>query len=242
MFEECLVESRGLVASKTQRWTALGSACLQCALAVLLIAIPLLRPQRLAIPTDVPHLTVPLPIQPRQPIHVQEATASSSAAPSLPTESFRTSRPLIFPSRPTPGPAEPQLPIGLGLPMGDDPFGTATALSGVGAPGPNVTVAPARTPVPVTLSSGVTQGMLLAPIQPVYPPIAKATGTQGTVVIEAVISKTGRIESLRIVSGPEMLRGAALAAVQAARYRPYLLNGQPTEIQTTVTINFRLSS
>jgi protein TonB len=57
-----------------------------------------------------------------------------------------------------------------------------------------------------------------------------------------VISKAGRIESLHAVSGPEMLRGAALAAVQAARYRPYLLSGEPTEVQTTVTVVFRLGS
>jgi len=240
MFEECLVESRGLVASKTQRWTALGSVGLQCALAALLIAMPLLRPQRLAIPTDAPHLTIPLPIQPPPPMHVQAATASSSAAPSLPTESSATSRPLIFSSEPTPGPTAPQLPVGIGIPMGDDPFSTAVARIGTGTPGPNVAVAPSRNPERVTLSSGVTQGMLLTPIQPLYPPIARAAGIQGTVVIEAVISKAGHIESLRIESGPEMLRGAARDAVAAARYRPYLLNGEPTEVQTTVTINFRM--
>jgi protein TonB len=82
--------------------------------------------------------------------------------------------------------------------------------------------------------------MLLAPIQPVYPAIAKVTRTEGTVVMEAVISKAGRIESLHAVSGPEMLRRAALDAVSAARYKPYLLNGEPTEVQTTITVNFRL--
>jgi protein TonB len=124
--------------------------------------------------------------------------------------------------------------------MGDDPFGAANARIGTGTPGPNVTVAPSRNPERVTLSSGVTQGLLLAPIQPLYPPIARAAGIQGTVVIEATISKTGRIESLHATSGPEMLRNAARDAVAAARYRPYLLNGVPTEVQTTVTINFRL--
>jgi protein TonB len=84
--------------------------------------------------------------------------------------------------------------------------------------------------------------MLLAPIQPVYPAIARAAGVHGTVVMEAVISKTGRIESLRAVSGPDMLRTAALTAVQAARYRPYLLSGVPTEVQTTITVVFTLGS
>jgi protein TonB len=82
--------------------------------------------------------------------------------------------------------------------------------------------------------------MLLAPIRPVYPAIAKAAGVQGTVVVEAVISRQGTIESLRVVRGPEMLQRAALDAIREARYQPFRLNGEPTEVQTTITVNFRL--
>jgi periplasmic protein TonB len=82
--------------------------------------------------------------------------------------------------------------------------------------------------------------MLLAPIRPVYPAMAQAARVQGAVVLEAVISKEGRIESLHAVSGPMMLQRAAVDAVSAARYRPYLLNGQPTEVETTVTVVFTL--
>jgi protein TonB len=92
------------------------------------------------------------------------------------------------------------------------------------------------------LSTGVTAGLLLAPIQPAYPAIARAAGVQGTVMLEAVISKAGRIESLHVVSGPPLLRDAALNAVAAARYKPYLLNGEPTEVQTTITVMFKLGS
>jgi protein TonB len=105
-----------------------------------------------------------------------------------------------------------------------------------------VPVIRAKAPGPVKVSGGVTEGMLLAPIQPVYPAIAKAAGKQGAVVMEAVISKAGRIESLRVVSGPDILRRAAVDAVQAARYRPYLLSGVPTEVQTTITVVFKLGS
>jgi periplasmic protein TonB len=82
--------------------------------------------------------------------------------------------------------------------------------------------------------------MLLAPIRPVYPVIAKAAGVQGSVVVEAIISRTGTIESLRVVSGPEMLRGAAIDAIREARYRPYRLNGEPVDVETTITVNFRM--
>jgi protein TonB len=109
---------------------------------------------------------------------------------------------------------------------------------------PHIAVGPpaARTsPAPISLSSGVTAGLLLAPIQPEYPVIARASHTEGTVVIEAIISRVGRIESARVLSGPAMLQPAALAAVRQARYRPFLLNGQPTEVQTTITIKFQMN-
>jgi protein TonB len=82
--------------------------------------------------------------------------------------------------------------------------------------------------------------MLLAPIRPVYPAIARAARVEGTVVVEAVISRAGRIESLRVVSGPAMLQRAAMDAIREARYRPYRLNGEPTEVETTITVNFRM--
>ena len=73
-----------------------------------------------------------------------------------------------------------------------------------------------------------------------YPPIAKAIRLQGSVVIEAIISKTGRLESVNVESGPDMLRKAAADAVAAARYRPYLLNGEPTEVKTVYTVVFSM--
>jgi protein TonB len=123
------------------------------------------------------------------------------------------------------------------------PAGPAIAI-GLDSPAtqPAVSVVPTRPAGRVTLSSGVVAGLLLAPIQPNYPPIAKAAGIQCTVVVEAVISKTGRIENLHALSGPPMLRGAALDAISAAHYEPYKLDGEPTEVQTTITVVFRLGA
>jgi len=75
---------------------------------------------------------------------------------------------------------------------------------------------------------------------PVYPAIAKDTGTSGTVILAAIISKNGTIENLHVISGPLMLQQAALDAVRAWRYRPYLLDGQPVEVETTVSVIFTL--
>jgi protein TonB len=95
-------------------------------------------------------------------------------------------------------------------------------------------------PKKVTISGGVMIGNLLLKTQPVYPPIAKAARVQGTVVLQATISKTGSIENLRVISGPAMLQQAALDAVKSWRYKPYLLNNDPVEVDTTVNVIFTL--
>jgi len=82
--------------------------------------------------------------------------------------------------------------------------------------------------------------MLLQKTVPLYPPIAKAARVSGTVVLQATISKTGTIENLRVISGPAMLQQAAMDAVKSWRYRPYLLNGDPVEVETTVNVVFTL--
>jgi len=107
--------------------------------------------------------------------------------------------------------------------------------------GPVIAVAKPKPTGPQRISSGVMQGQIIQRTQPVYPPIARAAHMQGTVTLHAIISKTGTIEKLEAVSGPEMLRGAATDAVKSWRYKPYLLNGEPTEVDTTVIVNFNLN-
>jgi protein TonB len=104
------------------------------------------------------------------------------------------------------------------------------------APAPVVKVAAPKGPARV--SGGVIAGNILSKTNPVYPPIAKAAHVSGAVVLHAMISKTGAIQGLTVISGPEMLRASALDAVKTWRYKPYLLNGEATEVDTTVTVNF----
>ncbi len=87
---------------------------------------------------------------------------------------------------------------------------------------------------------GVIAGNLISKVDPVYPAIAKAAHVQGAVVLHATISKTGTVEELEVVSGPEMLRTSAMDAVRQWTYKPYLMNGQPTEVETTITVNYTL--
>ncbi len=110
-------------------------------------------------------------------------------------------------------------------------------MGGIGtAPSPVVKVAPPKGPTRV--SSGVVSGLKISGATPVYPPIAKAAHVSGAVVLHAIISKEGTIKNLSVISGPEMLKSSALEAVQTWRYKPYLLNGEPTEVDTQITVNF----
>jgi protein TonB len=84
------------------------------------------------------------------------------------------------------------------------------------------------------------QGNILVKTQPQYPAIAKAARIQGTVVLQATISKSGTIENLHVLSGPPMLQQAAMDAVRSWRYKPYLLNGDPVEVETQVNVVFTL--
>jgi protein TonB len=106
---------------------------------------------------------------------------------------------------------------------------------------PKINVEPPKPKGPTRISGGVMAGQLVSKTQPIYPPIARAAHVGGTVVLHAIISKSGAIQDLKVESGPPMLQGAALDAVRQWRYKPYLLNGDPTEVDTTVTVNFNLN-
>lgn len=94
----------------------------------------------------------------------------------------------------------------------------------------------------VTIPAGEMLGRLLQKADPIYPPVAKAARVSGTVVLQATISKTGSVEDLRVVSGPPLLQGAALDAVKTWIYRPYLLEGKPVEVETTINVIFILGN
>jgi len=98
------------------------------------------------------------------------------------------------------------------------------------------------TPQRVRISGGVTKGMLIHRVEPAYPPLARAARVQGDVILSAIIDGNGHITNLQLVSGHPMLVPAALTAVKEWRYKPYLLNGQPVEVETTITVIFTLSS
>jgi len=114
----------------------------------------------------------------------------------------------------------------------------------VPAASPAPRLVPSLPPVqgnPLRISSGVASGMLLSKVDPVYPEIAKAAHVQGPVILHTIISKDGTIENVSVISGNGMLVNAARDAVSQWTFKPYLLNGQPTEVETSITVNFSLA-
>jgi protein TonB len=90
------------------------------------------------------------------------------------------------------------------------------------------------------ISQGLSGGMLKRRVDPAYPATAKEMRIEGTVVLQATVTKEGALENIQIVSGPPPLTAAAVDAVRKWRYTPYLLNGDPVEVQTNITLQFKL--
>ena len=114
----------------------------------------------------------------------------------------------------------------------DEPYAETQAIDGMEA------VDVAATP----LSGGIVAGNILEKLQPIYPEKAKANHVSGTILLHAIIGTDGRIRLLKLISAPDPdLAVSAIAAVRQWRYKPYLLNGVPAEVDTTVTVNYSLS-
>jgi len=97
------------------------------------------------------------------------------------------------------------------------------------------------TPQRVRVSSGVSTGLLIKKVTPVYPQLAKQARIQGSVVLQAEISKEGTIQNLQLISGHPMLAPAAIDGVNQCRYKAYLPNGERGCLETQVVVNFSLS-
>jgi TonB family protein len=127
----------------------------------------------------------------------------------------------------------------------DAPAPTIVGIAETGSNGslPNLIGSTGNAPQPVlqrmTVSQGVSQGLVVKRVQPVYPPQAMRMRVEGSVELLATISKNGDISALKVVSGEPLLARAATDAVKQWKYKPYLLNGEPVDIQTQITVKFK---
>jgi len=93
---------------------------------------------------------------------------------------------------------------------------------------------------PLRMGSTPATSSLVRSVAPVYPPLARAAGVQGVVLLQTTINKSGQVVGVSVISGHPLLTDAAVEAVQQWTYQPMLLNGQPIDVITTVTVNFSL--
>jgi len=238
MFEDATFDSRSVQRSQAPRWMLFTLAINLCVVAAMIV-LPLMYPASL--PTELLQRALYVPTPPMAAAQQPAAQQAASAQPAPAHDLYRI--PLNIPSRisreaigAAPGPTD--FGPGLGVSLGDGvPGGTGDVFRSNPAP----VVHPAQ-PATARVTSSVLEGLLLSKATPVYPTIARTAGISGTVVLAATISKEGQIVNLRVVSGHPMLTQAAMEAVKTWRYRPYLLNGQPVEVETTINVVFSMGN
>lgn len=125
--------------------------------------------------------------------------------------------------------------------VGDAPGGLPTEAPG--GSGPAVAAPAPQTAVPqrVRVSAGVSQSLLVDKVAPQYPPDARDQHIQGTVLLKVKIDKQGSVYNVELISGHPQLAPSAIEAVKQWKYKPYLLNGNPVEVETQVQVNFVLA-
>ncbi len=244
MFEDSLIESGGKLRTKRGFTTTL-SFVLQACLVAILILIPLLYTEALPKQQLMTFLVAPPPPPPPPPPPAAAPVKVVKVQTDIVNGQLRT--PTRIPQKvqmikeeEQPPPAMAAAGVVGGVPGGVPGGQMGGVIGGIISSTP-VAVPKAVTPQRVRVSQGVTQGLLIHKVQPAYPPLARQARIQGSVQLQALISKQGTIENLRVISGHPMLAPSAIEAVKQWRYKPYILNGEPVEVETQITVNFTLS-
>ena len=234
MFEDSTFESTGRIRTRSRGW-AIAALALNSSILLAIILIPLIHPE--ALPRQWITFMVAAPPPPSAPPAALHQAAHASG-PSVAVED-----PLTVPPRIPPfihivsdTGAAPSNSIG-SLDSGD---GVPDGIGDVFHPQPQPRIVHPEPKTAARLSSSVAEGLLIYKPLPQYSRVAVSMHAEGTVVLAATISTSGTITNLRVVSGPAVLQQSAIAAVSNWRYRPYMLNGQPVEVETTVNVVFNL--
>ncbi len=233
MFEDATFETMGTIHTRSRNWM-LATFGLNASILAALIAIPLCYPSALPQMVSAILMEAPAPVEETWPVAPQEhmpATQTEMPEGVLQAPS-RVPRDPYIPTTPEPRMTGDVMSLGgtvTGAGSADNPFG-----------GHHVQPVVQQVVKPRQISSGVMEGMLIDKVLPVYPAPARAMHIAGRVELQATISRDGTIDHLRVVDGPMLLQAAALEAVRQWRYRPYLLNGEPVEVETTINVDFKL--
>jgi protein TonB len=244
MFEDSLIESGGKL--KTKRgWTSIVSFGIQLMIIGVMVLIPLIFTEALPKTVTLGFLVAPPPPPPppppaAAPVKVVKVIQTDIVNGQLRTPTKIPQKVQMIKEEEAPPPVMASAGVVGGVP-GGVPGGSMGGVMGSILSSTPVAVPKIATPQRVRVSAGVTSGLLIKRVQPNYPPLARQARIQGTVVLQAQISKTGDIENLQLISGHPMLAPAAIEAVKQWKYKPYLLNGEPVEVETQVQVNFTLA-
>jgi periplasmic protein TonB len=242
MFDEMVVSSPN-PKKTSKRWTVLVSLIFQTVFVGILILIPLIYTEALPKTMMATMLTAPPPPPPPPPppaatpiVHVRPQVHLMDAGKLMQPKTIPHEVKIIKEDAPD---------VNAGM-TGGVPGGVAGgSMGGVigGVIGGMGTAPPPPKPVQQRIRQGgsVQAALLVNKVQPVYPPLARQTRISGTVRLHAIISKTGTVQQLEVISGHPLLVRAAMDAVQQWRYKPTLLNGEPVEVDTTIDVIFSLN-
>jgi len=244
MFEDSLIESGGRL--KTNRGqTSVVAFIIEGIIVGIMVLIPLIFTEALPKGTTMFLLVAPPPPPPppppaAAPVKIVKVIQTDIVNGELRTPTKIPQKVQMIKEDEAPPPVMASSGVVGGVP-GGVPGGSMGGVIGSVLSSTPVAVPKIAAPQRVRVSSGVVQGLLLSQVKPVYPPLARQARIQGTVLLQAQISKDGRIENLQLISGHPMLAPAAIEAVKQWRYKPYLLNGEPCEVDTQIQVNFSLA-
>jgi periplasmic protein TonB len=249
MFSDSLLEFQ--VQKKRKAFATTTSIVVNCLAIGILVVVPLLFTEDLPKAQLLTFLVAPPPPPPPPPPAAAQAqkvmkqietdllSSGQLRTPTKIPQKVEIIKEDIMPPMPTSGGVVGGVPGGIpGGQLGGVIGGIVSATSNLAAVPKFIPVAPQR----VRISQGVTKGLLIHRVEPIYPALAQQARVQGEVILTAIISTNGEIENLQLISGHPMLVPEAIKAVKQWRYKPYLLNGQPVEVETTITVIFSLSS
>ena len=252
MFQQLIASNPSRASRKSL--TLVYSAIIHGFLILLLIAVPLVHRETLANLQTLMAPPAPLSAPRRAVVQLMSSPRQRRSLAPRPTTMFT---PDFIPPRIDLSDLEPPEVGGVsdgtpqvGLPIGES-RGSSTFLEGfsreapraIPTPEPPASMAKAEVQATRIKRAGEVQhANLLHQVKPGYPQLARTARVQGSVILEAIIDREGRVENLKVLSGRPLLVRAACEAVQQWRYRPTLLNGQPVEVLTQVTVNFSLGA
>ncbi len=242
MFQQTLIE----ISSETRgrrRWTVVLSYTLEALAVIVALGFPLVHTE--ALPLEA-HPSMHPPTR-YVPAHVEIVTTPATLARAAHPVAFNAPRPPArIPSTIDRTPDLPD-PVNPGMASDSSPDGAISTsdpreqnqvLQSLLRPPATIAL---HHPMLVPRASRAQESLLIRQIKPAYPPLAVQARIEGSVLIQAVIARDGTIQHLEVLNGHPLLVRAAVDAVRQWQYRPFLLDGEPVEVETQITVNFSLN-